>query len=66
LGKTKKQQHEPMKFGSAGKISNSRKVREITSEYNLIETIDIRNFTLRTSVSFEHFIYNGEFDPGSG
>ena len=22
--------------------------------------------TMRKSVSFEHFIYNGEFDPGSG
>ena len=25
-----------------------------------------QQFTMRTSVSFEQFIYNGEFDPGSG
>ena len=31
------------------------------------ETIDFLNKNnLRTSVSFEQFIYNGEFDPGSG
>ena len=58
-----------MKFVTAGKKAKL-----------LIETIDFRSQlprgktnipplgagVIRTSVSFEHFIYNGEFDPGSG
>ena len=52
-----------MKFVTAGKDPASGRDK---SENNYIETIDFPKINLRTSVSFEHFIYNGEFDPGSG
>ena len=63
-----------MKFVTAGKGHDANRGK---SENNYIETIDFRikhilavkleyQFTMRTSVSFEQFIYNGEFDPGSG